>query len=229
MLNEGWSLIKLRFLVEGRSFMESMRVLWRYYTNPSFAITDLLFLTSYLFHNPFRMVRCFFVKQGNLDSAVYGETPLTSMERITKGAGISHDDSFFELGSGRGRISFWMQVFTGCSVVGIEALPDFITKANRIVKWRGLKNITFRQENMLQADLSQATVIYLYGTCLRDEEIKTLISRISHLPSETKIITVSYPLTDYTSASCPLFQVIKKLTVSFPWGDTEVFIQKPLS
>ena len=74
---------------------------------------------------------------------------------------------------------------------------------------------------MLKSDLTKASVIYLYGTCLKDEAISTLLFSFKELKKGTKVVTVSYPLSDYTDA----FVLKKKFIASYPWGKTEVFIQ----
>jgi len=81
---------------------------------------------------------------------------------------------------------------------------------------------SFSCENMHQADLSSATVVYLYGTCLKEEEIIQLAHSFKKLPEGAKIITVSYPLSDYVSG----YVLIEKLTENFPWGKGDIFLQK---
>ena len=64
-------------------------------------------------------------------------------------------------------------------------------------------------------------MIYLYGTCLREKQIKALCRRFEKLPKGTRVITVSYPLTDYTEG----YEVISCFSAPFTWGDTEVYLQ----
>ena len=70
-----------------------------------------------------------------------------------------------------------------------------------------------------------ATVIYLYGTCLEDGTIRKLIHKFSRLQKGAKIVTVSYPLTDYLDGSQRShFNVIHSFKVSFPWGIGDVYL-----
>ena len=78
--------------------------------------------------------------------------------------------------------------------------------------------------DILDADLSQATAIYLFGTCLPDPVIEKLVQRFCQLSSSTKIMTVSFPLSDYSSA----FKTLKEFIGSFPWGKTTIFLNHRL-
>jgi hypothetical protein len=80
--------------------------------------------------------------------------------------------------------------------------------------------LCFSCADFLTADLSQATVIYLYGTCLKDTTIDALADRFSTLSKEVKIITVSFPLSDYSSS----FVTRQSFIASFPWGKGEVYL-----
>ena len=84
--------------------------------------------------------------------------------------------------------------------------------------------VTFRCEQMHLSDFSQATAIYLYGTCLSDEDILQLVQKLEVLPPSVKIITVSYPLSDYSSN----FRTTKQFSASFPWGEGEIYLQQTL-
>jgi len=75
---------------------------------------------------------------------------------------------------------------------------------------------------MLQVDLKKATVIYLYGICLEEDVIAKLACNFNGLQPRTKVITVSYPLTEYSN----LFTVTKAFTARFPWGKAEVYLNE---
>lgn len=223
IVQESAELIWIRISFQWQSFIEWMKVAIRYYPNPTFFKIDMALLCSYLFRNPYRMSKKFLMRKGESDIHVYGETPLTSLDLIAEECRISSQDIVFELGCGRGRACFWLSCFKKCRVVGIEHIPDFVKRAQRIKEKLDVKNVEFRLENMFEGNFSEATVIYLYGTCLDTSSILKLIRRMSKLPSGTKIITVSYPLSDYTSE--PLFEVMKRFPVRFSWGMADVYLQ----
>lgn len=216
------TLLAINFKTHAYNLVEFIRTIFRYYLpNFRFAKEDLALLITYLFNSPYVFSKRFLESKGQKEVYAYGETPLTTMEQIANECQFSSKDTIFELGSGRGRTCFWLQAFLNCRVVGIEFVPEFVEQANKIKEQFKVDTVEFRQEDMLEADLTGATAIYLYGTCLEDKAIKQLIQKFEKLPAGTKIVTVSYPLTDYTSSTN--FEVMKRFPVRYPWGIADVY------
>ncbi|MEI8365573.1 MAG: class I SAM-dependent methyltransferase [Parachlamydiaceae bacterium] len=222
-IKEFFVLLWINFVVMIRNIVEFFKIAFRYYGTLSFLKADVALRLMYLFHNPYKISKRFLMNRGAQDVYAYGETPLTSLELIVRQCTIRPSDCVFELGAGRGRTCFWLHSFIGCSVVGIEQVPEFIERANRIARRLKMQNIEFRHADMLETDYSGATVCYLYGTCLDEKEIRKLAKRFAKLPPGTKIITVSYPITDYTDNSC--FEVMKRFVVPYTWGTADVYLQ----
>ncbi len=170
----------------------------------------------YLWHNPYRVSKKHLLKRGEEDIYQYGETPLETAYQIGIEAEVTEKDHLFELGCGRGLVSFFFMKQFGCRVTGIDEVPLFIKKAKQIDTFFSL-GCSFLCEDFFESDLSAATVIYLYGTCLPDEAIHKLCDLF--LPHQ-RIISVSYPLSDYNSD----FKVLKKFDLAYPWGETEGYI-----
>lgn len=223
-IKEFFQLLWLNFLVGKRNFVECVRVVLRYYHDLPFAKVDFSILLMYFFHNPFRISKRFLMHKGEQNVYAYGETPLTSLDIIAHTCHITKKDTFFELGSGRGRGCFWLNRFIGCKVVGIEYVPEFVERAERIKKKCPFPDVQFRCEDMLETNFTGGTVFYLYGTSYPDAFITQLIEKFSKMPSGTKFITVSYPLTDYTEK--PLFEVMKRFPIQFTWGTADVYLQQ---
>lgn len=146
---------------------------------------------------------------------VYGETPLHVACAMVEAAGIGERDVVYELGCGRGRVALFLRYFTGCRVVGIDCVKQFIEES---VKGEGVE---FVYGDYLKADLSRASVIYLYGTCLEDEEIMQLLGR---LPINCRVVTISYPLTDYSDR----VRVLGEFDAQFIWGKTRGYVNEIL-
>lgn len=222
-VKEFFSLLWLNFVVFVRNTIEFFKVAVRYYGSLSFLKSDLVLRLMYIFYNPFKVSKRFLQKRGAKDVHVYGETPLTSLEYIAKECGLNNKDCVFELGCGRGRTCFWLNSFVGCSVVGIEFIPEFVERANIIKKWLKVPDVEFRLADMITTDFHGGTVFYLYGSCFEDKTIKVLAEKFSKLPAGTKIITVSYSLAEYSEKNA--FEIMKRFNVPYTWGDADVFLQ----
>src|SRR5262249_24856476 len=149
--------------------------------------------------------------------------PLTTLEKIAHMCHISSRDVVFELGCGRGRTCFWLNQFIGCPVIGVDYVPEFIQRANQIKGSFDLPGIEFRLEDMLKTDLTRATVIYLYGTCLQSPYIESLVEKFKALPKGTRVITVSYSLNEFVPEAP--FELLKQFPAQFTWGITDVYYQ----
>ena len=205
-----WIFFKVRWFL----FKEGREVRRRF---PAFLRYDRAFKQAYRFINPFQICKAHLKRQGEEVIDAYGETPLPALAVIAKECALSQDDFLIELGCGRGRGCFFLSHLLGCRVLGIDWVPFFVDTANKLA---GHLPVVFQCSPMQTADLTGATAIYLYGTCLPDAVIHTLVDRFKTLPTLTKIITVSYPLSDYS----PHFHTLKQFSVMFPWGETEVFL-----
>lgn len=218
---------KLFFLKIEQSFyglIDFIQVAFYYYSkNFQFMKADLFLKILYLFDSPYSISKRFLLEKKERNFYTYGETLLSTMNIISETCEIKAHDHVFELGCGTGRTCFWLYFFIGCKVTGIDYIEQFIDRANKIKESLTLDRIFFLKENYLAVDLKEATVIYLYGTTLDENEIKQLIEKFKSLKSGTKIITVSYPLTDYCSND--FFELMKCFSVKYPWGSAEVFMQ----
>lgn len=218
-IGEFFALLFLFFAVKARLFREERRVQREFYGHLGFKKCDQALLKAYRGLNPYRMTKEFLKLKGISNVHQYGETPLTVMAQIARECSLTPTDRLIELGCGRGRGVFFLSEMIGCSVHGIEWNPLFVSLAQSIPASKA----SFSCQDMCSADLSQASVIYLYGTCLDEESIQKLLSKLEGVAKETKIITISYPLSDYS----PSFVVSKQFQVSFPWGNTEAYLNLP--
>lgn len=201
-----------------------IRTIARYYSNAKFRRVDRIFLAAYLFDNPYTLTRRWLQARGEEDVHSYGETPLATMDLISRRAHITSSDIVYELGSGRGRSCFWQRCLVGCQVVGIEYIPYFVMKAQAIAAKTGVDGVEFRCEDFLKSDLSAATVVYLYGSNMDDIVIEKLVERLAQLRKGTRIITVSFALSDYANGR--LCKLLSTFEGDFLWGTATVYIQE---
>ncbi len=216
-------LLALNLKVKLRNCCDYLHTLYRHYRNFSFAKVDLLLLSQYLFKSPFRYCKEHFQATGEMDPYTYGETPIGTLAKIAQEAKITASDSLLELGCGRARSCFWFNKIIGCNVTGVDVVPTFIRKANWVKEMCAVEGVEFHSESILETDLTVANVLYLYGTCYSEEFLKEFVERCTSLPSGARIVTVSYPLTEYASES--LFEVMKVFPASYTWGEADVYLQ----
>jgi SAM-dependent methyltransferase len=220
-------LVGVNLWVKFRTCREFLAVTWKYYRNFHFARTDLSLLSLYLFKNPYRVAKDYFLVEKGDSDWCYGETPLTTMDQICHKAGWGKNDFILELGCGRGRTSFWMNEFIGCHVVGFDLVPKFIDRANQIRNKFEIHQVEFIRWDISDIDYNtfpSIQGIYFYSTGFESAIFRKLIDRWRTLPSGVIIVTVTSPLSDYTNEN--LFELVEKFDGEFTWGSGEIFIQR---
>ena len=208
-------------------FMDYVQAVIKYYPNKNFRHADLRLLKSYLFHNPYAICKRYLQDFPNDQvQKVYGETYFSTLTEIAERAGLSEKDTFFDLGCGRGRSIFWFNTVIGGRAVGVEINPLFIHKARKIQNKMNLTGIEFKLANLMEVDYSDATCVYIYGSVFTEEAIYHIIEALKKLKPGTFVISVTYPLTDYTDEN--LFFLEQEFTARFLWGYTGIYIQRKL-
>jgi SAM-dependent methyltransferase len=190
---------------------------------PRFLLSYLLISFLSLIRNPYKASFRFHLEKKS-NPYQFGTTPLLTLDRIASHAQILSDDIVYELGCGTGHTLIWISQVIGCEAVGFEWVPQFVKNFQWVQKTCLLKNVKMRQENYLEASLSKATVIYLYGTCMEEEEIRVFCKKLSKLKEGCRLITVSFPLLEFCDE--PYLQEVEAFDVYFPWGKTKAYIQR---
>jgi hypothetical protein len=201
------------------NWIEEQRVRRSLYPQSShFEKYDRELKRRFRFLNPYTLCRRYLQKKGEANVHAYGETPLTLLEAIVKRFYIGKEETLVEMGAGRGRGALFLASAMGLHVKALEQHPLFC-QILREMKVEGLEVV---EGDMMEADLSEATSIYLYGTMLTDSEIQALIAEFKKMSPAVKIITVSYPLRQYDST----FEIVDQFEGEFPWGKTTVFFNR---
>jgi len=191
-----------------------------YYRSKRFALADMLMNMSYLYLNPYYISRKFSERNKDASSNTYGETPLKSLEILVDHFNIIKPKKILELGCGRGKTLFWLADRFDVEVVGIEMVPFFVHQANRIKDICRYNNMKIYRGDMFSFNMSSFDLIYCYGTCFDDKQIKDLLYSFKMCQRKTKIVTISYPLEDYDKS----FTTESYCEVSFPWGTTMAYL-----
>jgi SAM-dependent methyltransferase len=199
----------------------------RYYANARFRRAELHCFLAYLMRSPEAICHRFLRKADDDEvQKIYGETFFTTLEKIADAVGLSERDVVYDLGCGRGRGVFWFHALRGCRAIGVDLNQYFIIQARRIQRKADIDGVDFVIANILDLDYADATVIYLYGTAFSDAAIVKLVRRFESLAKGTRVVSVSYPLNGY--ADTPMFELEKTINGRFPWGETEIYIQRRL-
>jgi hypothetical protein len=90
-------------------------------------------------------------------------TPQEVVDRMLAMAKVTAKDFVIDLGSGDGRIVIAAATKYGARGLGVDLDPDRIKEANENLRKAGVGDkVEFRQQNLFETDLSQATVLTMY-------------------------------------------------------------------
>ncbi len=160
------------------------------------------------------------VTEQNSRNFIYGETPCLTVSRMLSRIEYSPGDHFIDLGCGRGLTLFYAHFLGKLQCTGYDLVPDFIRKANKIKENLNLKNVYFINKNLLDADLSSASIIYIAGTTFTDDQVNRLTETLARAPCGCKVITLSYDLKDER------FELKEEFKSWFSWGSSHVLIHE---
>ncbi|MEM1010051.1 MAG: class I SAM-dependent methyltransferase [Myxococcota bacterium] len=132
---------------------------------------------------------------------------------------MDHRDRFLDLGCGRGKLVM-LAAALGVEAEGIEIIPQHLQCA----RWaaRGLARAHFREDDLRFADLGQATIFWVTGTCWDEPTCDRLADRIVHSECGRLVISVSAPLKH------PQLQQEQMIQGRSTWGRTRIYIQRIL-
>jgi len=109
---------------------------------------------------------------------------------------VKAGDILFDLGSGDGRIPITAAKMFGIKATGIDINPERIAEAEANAKKEGVTDkVTFRNEDLFQADFSSATVVTLY--LLPSFNLKLRPRLWKELKPGTRIVSHSFDMGDW--------------------------------
>lgn len=144
----------------------------------------------------------------------YVPTPHHVVARMLEMAKVGRNDIVYDLGSGDGRIVITAAQTYGSRGLGYDLDPKRIKEANENAKAAGVAGrVRFVQQDLFEADLSQATVVTLY--LLPEVNLKLRPKLLKELKPGTRIVSHNYGLGDWDP--------IKTETLNSPTGVHLVF------
>lgn len=125
----------------------------------------------------------------------YVPTPQPVVDRMLELAEVKSGDVLIDLGSGDGRIPITAAKKFGITAMGVDLDPARIAQANENAQREKVTDkVTFRQQDLFQTDLSQATVITLY--LLNSINMK-LRPTLMQLKPGTRIVSHTFRMGDW--------------------------------
>lgn len=123
-------------------------------------------------------------------------TPLVVVNEMLKLASVNPDDIVYDLGSGDGRIVIAAARDRGARGVGFEIDPALVALATDRARRLGLaERVTFRQDDLFQADLRPASVVTLYLSPELNRRLRPKL--LSELRSGSRIVSHSFDMGDW--------------------------------
>jgi len=127
---------------------------------------------------------------------VFVPTPQPVVDAMLKMADVKKGDVLYDLGSGDGRIPITAAKTYGVRAVGIDINPERIAEANQNARAAGVTNlVSFRNEDLFQADFKDATVVTLYLLPSLNEKLRPRL--VAELKPGTRIVSHAFRMGDW--------------------------------
>jgi hypothetical protein len=137
--------------------------------------------------------------------APYVPTPQDVVDRMLAFAQVTSNDVVYDLGSGDGRIVITAAKKYGARGVGIDIDPERIAESRRNARDAGVTALVeFRRGDILQADVSKATVVTLYLVSSGNLKLRPLLTR--QLPVGTRVVSHAFGMGDWTPEKVERFK-----------------------
>lgn len=121
------------------------------------------------------------------------ERVVTAMLKL---AGVNKDDLVYDLGCGDGRIVIAAAKEFGARGVGIDIDPQRIAESNENARKAGVTDrVTFREEDLFEADFRDATVVTLF--LWPSLNLKLRPKLLKELKPGTRIVSHSHDMGDW--------------------------------
>jgi SAM-dependent methyltransferase len=123
-------------------------------------------------------------------------TPLVVVNEMLRLGAVTADDVVYDLGSGDGRIVIAAARDRGARGVGFEIDPALVAQAVERARRLGLADhVTFRQDDLFQADLREATVVTLYLSPDLNRRLRPKL--LSELRPGARVVSHTFDMGDW--------------------------------
>ena len=132
-----------------------------------------------------------------LPDVIYVPTPEAVVNAMLEVARVASSDVVYDLGCGDGRIVIAAAKKYGARGVGIDIDPQRLAEARANASSAGVADrVEFRQEDLFEADIREATVVTLY--LLPSLNLKLLPKLQRDLRPGTRLVSHAFDMGDWT-------------------------------
>jgi len=125
--------------------------------------------------------------------APYVPSATDVVDRMLTLAGVTKNDIVYDLGSGDGRIPIAAAKKYGARGVGLDIDPDRIKESRANAKAAGVEQLVeFREQDVLTADISEATVVTLYLLSSSNARLRPIITK--QVKPGTRIVSHAFSM-----------------------------------
>ncbi|HEX4914858.1 MAG TPA: 50S ribosomal protein L11 methyltransferase [Vicinamibacterales bacterium] len=136
--------------------------------------------------------------------APYVPTGHDVVDRMLSLAGVTKEDYVVDLGCGDGRIPIAAAKKYGARGLGVDIDPVRIEEAKANLKLAGVQNLVeFRLENLLQTDVSKATVVTTFLLSASNLRLRPILTK--QLKPGARVVTNTFSMGDWTPAKTDTF------------------------
>jgi precorrin-6B methylase 2 len=137
--------------------------------------------------------------------APYVPTPQEVVDRMLALAGVTKSDVVVDLGCGDGRIPITAAKRFGARGIGVDIDPQRIAEANANAKKEGVTSlVTFKLEDAMTTDLSQATVVTLYLLSSSNLKLRPILTK--QLKPGSRIVSHAFSMGDWQADKLETFE-----------------------
>lgn len=160
-------------------------------------------------------------------ATTYGEIKyLGGVEQIVDNLRLDEDDVFVDLGSGTGRVVVEMFLSTPIKKsIGYELVKERFDHAMEVrgellnnplytINKSSRRKIEFYNQNIVDADLSKATVVYMASTCFSADLLGIILQKLANARKLKAIFALT------TMPASANFILKKSFTVATTWNST---------
>ncbi len=146
----------------------------------------------------------------------YVQTPHEVVTQMLRLAGVGRNDVVYDLGSGDGRLVIAAARDFGARGVGVEIDPRLVAQSVESARRAGVGDrVTFREQDLFQTDLADATVVTLYLSPTLNLRLRPKLLR--ELRAGARIVSHDFDMGDWPPARALRIDVRERASQVYLW------------